>query len=55
MSIENGIWLIVLGLLLIGVVVAHALEQRRRRHYEEFRRQHRDRKAEVERQARKAL
>ncbi|WP_184959600.1 hypothetical protein [Pseudomonas vranovensis] len=55
MSMENGIWLIVFGLLLIGVVVAHVLEQRRRCHYDEYRQQLRDRKAEVERQARKAL
>ena len=55
MNMENCIWLIVFGLLLIGVVVAHALDQRRRRSYEEFNQQFRDRKVEVERQARKAL
>lgn len=41
--------------VVIGVVVAHFIDRRRQRSVEDFERKRRERKAEVERAARKAL
>ncbi|SDH69811.1 hypothetical protein SAMN05444503_105190 [Pseudomonas sp. BS3767] len=48
-------WVVAFIFIIIGLIAGHFLEVRRSRSIEEFERKRRDRKAEVERAARKSL
>ncbi|MNR45893.1 hypothetical protein D3C85_1647930 [compost metagenome] len=51
----NQLLILCVVAILIGLLVGCLVESRRRRSYEEYRRQHLERKAEVERNARGRL
>ena len=55
MSTSEQLWLVIFLAVVIGLVTGHLIDRRRLRSIEEFERKRRDRKAEVERAARKAL
>ncbi|MBI6727697.1 hypothetical protein QIT82_gp59 [Pseudomonas phage psageK9] len=55
MSTSEQFWVVVFVVIVIGVIVGHFVEIRRNRSIQEFERRRRERKAEVERAARKSL
>ena len=55
MSAYEQIWVVMFLAVAIGVIAGHFIDKRRQRSFEDFERKRRDRKAEVERAARKAL
>lgn len=55
MSATEQFWIVIFFAVVIGVIAGHLIEKRRRQSIEEFERKRRDRKSEVEREARKAL
>ncbi len=54
MSASEQFWIVIFAVV-IGVIAGHFIDQRRQRSIEDFERKRRERKAEVERAARKAL
>lgn len=55
MSASEQFWIVVFLAIVIGVVCGHVIDRRRKRSFEGFERKRRERKAEVERAARKSL
>lgn len=55
MSAPEQFWLVMFFAIVIGVITGHFIDKRRQRSIENFERKRRERKAEVERAARKAL
>jgi len=55
MSTSEQFWVVVFVAIVIAVIVGHFVELRRNRSIQEFERSRRERKAEVERAARKSL
>ena len=55
MTLAERFWIVVFLVLIIIVIAGHFADRRRQRSIEDFERRRRDRKAEVERAARKAL
>lgn len=55
MTTYEQILVVIFIALIVGVICWHLIDRRRQRSIEEFERGRRERKAEVERQARKAL
>lgn len=55
MSASEQFWIVVFLAIVIGVICGHFIDRRRKRSVEESERKRRERKAEVERAARKSL
>ncbi|MEE4662790.1 hypothetical protein V2L09_02510 [Pseudomonas alliivorans] len=55
MSASEQFWIVVFIAIVIGMITGHLIERRRSRSLEEFELRRRERKAEVERAARKSL
>lgn len=55
MSAAESFLVAIFLMLALGAIVAHFVDRRRQRSVDEFKRQHRERREEVERQARKSL
>ena len=55
MSVSEQFWSVVFFAVVIGVIAGHFIDKRRQRSIEDFEWKRRERKAEVERAARKAL
>jgi uncharacterized membrane-anchored protein YhcB (DUF1043 family) len=55
MTPAEQFWIAVFLVVVVGVIAGHFIERRRQRSIEDFERKRRERKAEVERAARKAL
>lgn len=55
MTAYEQFWIVIFVAIVIGVLCGHFIDRRRQRSVEEFERKRRERKAEVERSARKAL
>ncbi|MCY1457542.1 hypothetical protein D9M71_748470 [compost metagenome] len=55
MTAYEQFWVVVFFAIVVGVLCGHFIDRRRQRAIEDFERKRRERKAEVERSARKAL
>lgn len=55
MSASEQFWIVIFFAFVFAVLAGHFIEKRRQRSIDEFERKRRERKAEVERAARKAL
>ncbi|ETF07025.1 hypothetical protein [Pseudomonas moraviensis] len=55
MSASEQFWIVIFFAVVIGVIAGHFIEKRRNQSIKDFDRKRRERKAEVERAARKAL